>query len=314
MEKLTVTASPHFRSSSSTSKVMLAVIIALAPSAVMGCVYFGLNAVFSIVVGVASAVLSEFLYQKITKQPVTIGDFSAAVTGLLVSMNLSSTTPLWMVALGSVVAIVVVKQLFGGLGCNFANPAIVGRIVVTLCFANETSKYVIPFTDGQTGATLLPQIASGEELPSVMSAFLGVQGGTIGEVCALALILGGVFLCVKKIISPAIPVTYIATVFVMTALLGKEPLYAILSGGLMLGAIFMATDYVTSPLTLKGKIIFGVGCGVITTLIRLYGANPEGVSYAILFMNVLTPLIDGATMKRSPFALYPKKKKEAESK
>lgn len=314
MERLIVTSSPHFKSGAGTSKVMLAVILALMPSAIAGCIYFGINAALMIVVGVASAVLSEFIYQKITKQPVTIKDLSAALTGLLVAMNLSSTTPLWMVALGSVVAIVVAKQLFGGLGCNFANPALVGRIVVTLCFTEATSQYLMPFADADAvaGATLLPQIAAGEKLPPLLDVFLGLQGGTIGEVCSAGLILGGIFLCIKKVISPAIPLSYIATTFAMTALLGREPLYAVLSGGLLLGAIFMATDYVTSPLTLKGKIIFGIGCGVITALIRLYGSNAEGVSYAILFMNVLTPLIDRATMKRSPFAKY--LKKEAEKK
>ena len=312
MERLIVTSSPHFKSGAGTNKVMLAVILALMPSAIMGCIYFGLNAVLMIVVGVAAAVLSEFVFQKLTKQPVTIGDFSAALTGLLVAMNLSSTTPLWMVALGSVVAVVVAKQLFGGLGCNFANPAIVGRIVVTLCFTEATSKYLMPFAgvDAQAGATLLPQIAAGEKLPPLLDVFLGLQGGTIGEVCSIGLIVGGIFLCAIKVISPAIPVAYIGTTFVMTALLGQNPVYSILSGGLLLGAIFMATDYVTSPLTIKGKIIFGIGCGVITALIRLYGSNPEGVSYAILFMNVLTPLIDKATMKRSPFAKYLKKGEE----
>lgn len=309
MEKLIVTSSPHFKSDAGTAKIMLAVILALMPSAVMGCVYFGLNALFMIVVGVAAAVLSELLFQKITKQPITIGDFSAVLTGLLVAMNLPSTTPLWMVGLASVVAIVVAKQLFGGIGCNFANPALVGRIVVTLCFTQATSQYLMPFAgvDATAGATLLPQIAAGDKLPSLLNVFFGLQGGCIGEVCSLALIAGGVFLCVIRVISPVIPLTYIATTFVMTALLGNNPLYSILSGGLLLGAIFMATDYVTSPLTLKGKIIFGIGCGVITALIRLYGSNAEGVSYAILFMNVLTPLIDRATMKRSPFGIYPKK-------
>ncbi len=309
MDKLTVTASPHFKSGLSTTKVMLAVILALMPTTVVGCVYFGIKAVLVVAVGVISAVLAEYVFQKLTRQPVMIGDLSAALTGLLVALNLSSTTPLWMVALASIIAIVVAKQLFGGIGCNFANPALLGRIVVTLCFTAETSNYLMPFAgvDATAGATLLPQIAAGKELPPLIDVFLGFQGGVIGEVCSAALILGGIFLCVTKIISPAVPVAYIATTFILTALLGTQPLYSILSGGLLLGAIFMATDYVTSPLTLKGKIIFGIGCGVITVLIRLYGTNAEGVSYAILFMNVLTPLIDSACLKRTPFGKYLKK-------
>jgi len=307
MEKLIVSSSPHFKSGNTTSKVMLTVILALMPTAVVGCFYFGLSALLVIVVGVASAVISEAVCQKIMHQPVTVGDFSAVVTGLLLALNLPSTTPLWIVALGSAIAIVIAKQMFGGIGCNFANPAIVGRIVITLCFTEATSRFVLPFTSGVdavAGATLLSEIKSGKQLPELWKVFLGLQSGSIGEVCSLALIAGGVLLVATRTISAAIPVSYIATTFVMTALLGQNPIYSILSGGLLLGAIFMATDYVTSPLTLKGKIIFGIGCGVITAVIRLFGSNAEGVSYAILFMNVLTPLIDRATMRRSPFAVY----------
>lgn len=307
MEKLIVSSSPHFKSGNTTSKVMLTVILALMPTAVVGCFYFGLSALLVIVVGVASAVISEAVCQKIMHQPVTVGDFSAVVTGLLLALNLPSTTPLWIVALGSAIAIVIAKQMFGGIGCNFANPAIVGRIVITLCFTEATSRFVLPFTSGVdavAGATLLSEIKSGEQLPELWKVFLGLQSGSIGEVCSLALIAGGVLLVATRTISAAIPVSYIATTFVMTALLGQNPIYSILSGGLLLGAIFMATDYVTSPLTLKGKIIFGIGCGVITAVIRLFGSNAEGVSYAILFMNVLTPLIDRATMRRSQFAVY----------
>ncbi len=311
MDKLTVSAAPHIKSGNSTTKVMLAVILALLPTTVVGCVYFGINAVLVVAVGVATAVLCEWAYQKIMRQKIKIKDLSAVVTGLLVALNLPATTPLWIVALASGIAIIIAKQLFGGIGYNFANPAIVGRIVVTLCFTEATSKYVLPFAggvDAVSGATLLPQINAGGKLPEFWDVFLGLQGGTIGEVCSLALIVGGIYLVATKIISPAIPVSFIGTTFVLTALLGNNPVYSVFSGGLLLGAIFMATDYVTSPITLKGKIIFGVGCGIITALIRIYGSNPEGVSYAILFMNVLTPLINGATMNKSKFAKYDRKK------
>lgn len=313
MEKLTVSAAPHIKSGNSTTKVMLAVILALLPTTIVGCVYFGLSAVLVVVVGVATAVVCEWAYQKIMHQKVKIKDLSAVVTGLLVALNLPSTTPLWIVALASAIAIIIAKQLFGGIGYNFANPALVGRIVVTLCFTGETSNYLLPFekaVDAVSGATMLPMINAGEKLPEFWKVFLGLQGGAIGEVCSLALIVGGIYLMVTKTISKEIPLSYILTTFVLTALLGHNPVYSVFSGGLLLGAIFMATDYVTSPMTKKGKIIFGIGCGVITALIRIYGSNPEGVSYAILFMNVLTPLINSATMKKSKFA-YHNGKKEA---
>ena len=311
MEKLTVSAAPHIKSGNSTTKVMLAVILALLPTTIVGCVYFGINAVLVVVTGIVTAVICEWAYQKIMHHKVKIKDLSAVVTGLLVALNLPATTPLWIVALASAIAIIIAKQLFGGIGYNFANPALVGRIVVTLCFTGETSKYVLPFekaVDAVSGATLLPQINAGEKLPELWKVFLGLQGGAIGEVCSLALLVGGIALIATKTISKEIPVSYIATTFVLTALLGHNPVYSILSGGLLIGAFFMATDYVTSPMTKKGKIIFGIGCGVITALIRIYGSNPEGVSYAILFMNVLTPLINGATMKKSKFAYHDSKK------
>lgn len=319
MEKLTVSAAPHIKSGNSITKVMLAVILALLPTTVVGCVYFGINAVLVVVTGIVTAVICEWAYQKIMHHKVKIKDLSAVVTGLLVALNLTATTPLWIVALASAIAIIIAKQLFGGLGYNFANPALVGRIVVTLCFTGETSNYLLPFekavdasasasVDAVSGATLLPMINAGEELPEFWRVFLGLQGGTIGEVCSLALIVGGICLIATKTISKEIPISYIATTFVLTLLLGHNPVYSIFSGGLMLGAIFMATDYVTSPMTKRGKIIFGIGCGVITALIRIYGSNPEGVSYAILFMNVLTPLINSATMKKSKFAYHGGKK------
>ena len=315
MDKLVVSAAPHIKSGNSTTKVMLSVIIALLPTTIVGCVYFGLNAVLMVVVAVCSSVIFEYAYQKIMHIKLKIDDLSAVVTGLLLALNLPSTTPLWMVVLGSFIAIIITKQLFGGIGYNFANPAIVGRIVVTLCFTEATSNYVLPFTrgvDAVSGATLLTQISSGAQLPEFWKVFLGLQGGTIGEVCSLALIVGGIYLVATNTISRVIPVFYIGTTFIVTAIFGQNPIYSVFSGGLLLGAIFMATDYVTSPITLKGKMIFGIGCGLITAVIRIFGSNAEGVSYAILFMNVLTPLIERYTMRKTRFGTY-KSKKEAKA-
>lgn len=310
MEKFVISSSPHFKSGNRTAGIMLAVIGALLPSAIAGCIYFGLPAVGVIVVGIASAVIAEAVTQKLMRQPVTVSDFSAVLTGLLLALNLPSTTPLWIVALGSVLSIVVAKQMFGGLGCNFVNPALLGRIVVTLCFTEATSRFLEPFApvDAVSGATLLNSIQSGGKLPGLWQVFIGNHAGCIGETCSAALILGGIVLIALRIISPIIPISYIATTYAMTALFGHSPLYSVLSGGLLIGAIFMATDYVTSPLTARGKLIFGIGCGLITAVIRIWGSNAEGVSYAIVFMNVLTPLIDRATMRRSPFASSKKKR------
>ncbi len=299
--RLSVSSSPHLKGKDTTQRIMLDVIIALIPALVMSIVYFGISALLMTVVCVATAVLAEYLSRKVMKRNNTISDLSAVVTGLLLALNLPSTLPLWMGAFGSIVAIVVVKQFFGGLGQNFVNPAISARIILMLCFAGAMTNWVAPF-DGVTSATPLTPL-SGKEgtLPELWQMLVGFHGGSMGETCSLALILGGIYLVIRKVISPIIPLTFIGTVFVCSLFKGFEfAVYNILSGGLMLGAIFMATDYVTSPITKSGKVIYGIACGLITILIRFWGSLPEGVSYAILLMNILTPHIDNLTLPK-PF-------------
>ncbi len=297
-KKLIVDISPHERDDTSTKNIMLDVIIALVPALVAAAVIFGARAVIVVAVSVLSCLLFETLFNIICKKPNTIGDLSAVVTGILLGYNLPPALPIYMVIIGAFVAIVIVKMLFGGIGQNFANPAITGRIVLFLSFTSSMTKFTL---DGVTTAT--PLAIMGEKvsgtLPSLTQMFLGIKGGCIGEVSVLALLIGGCYLVYKRVISPLIPVTYIATVFVLTFVLGADPLYQIMSGGLFLGAIFMATDYSTSPITTKGKVIFALGCGIITVVIRLFGAYPEGVSFAILLMNILTPHIDNLTIPKS---------------
>lgn len=307
--KLSVGSSPHLKGKDTTQRIMLDVIIALVPALIMSIVYFGISALLLTVVCVVTAVLAEYLSRKVMKRNNTISDLSAVVTGLLLALNLPSTLPLWMGAFGSVVAIVVVKQFFGGLGQNFVNPAISARIILMLCFAGAMTNWVTPF-DGVTSATPLSTLSGGEgTLPKLWQMFIGFRGGSMGETCSLALILGGLYLVIRKVISPVIPLTFIGTVFACSLFKGFEfALYSILSGGLMLGAIFMATDYVTSPITKLGKVIYGIACGLITVLIRFWGALPEGVSYAILLMNILTPHIDNLTLPK-PFGFKKEGKK-----
>ena len=313
MNRLTVSSSPHIRSRTSTSRVMLDVIIALLPALVMGTVIFGLRALLVVAVTVTAAVLSEFLFNLATKKPQTVGDFSAALTGLLLGLNLRADAPLWQCVIGAVFAIVVVKCLFGGLGCNFANPAITARILLLLCFTDTLGGGAIPrMTAGGpielvSGATPLEVLKSGGELPSLLEMFLGFRGGAIGETCIAALLLGFVYLVARKVINFEIPVIFVGTVFLLTlAVEGSlfEATYQMLSGGLVLGAVFMATDYVTTPINRAGKMVFAFGCGLITFLIRYYGAYPDGVSYSILLMNILSPYIEKWT---APKALGGKK-------
>ncbi len=304
-----VSVSPHVHGKRTTSNVMLDVVIALLPAAIAGVIIFGLNAAIVCATCVASCVIFEFLFTKLCKRPTTIGDFSAVVTGLLLAMNIPSTIPLWQTVVGSFVAIVIVKCLFGGLGCNFANPAITARVVMLIAFTGTMAAAVPPqaiaeTVDLATYATPLSVLPSGV-LPeaTLMDMFLGVRGGALGETSALALTIGGVYLVARKVITWHTPVVFIGAVFALAfAITGDmtTALYYTLSGGTFIGAIFMATDYVTSPSTAKGKIIFALGCAVITTLIRFYGSYPEGVSFSILFMNVLNPYIDKWTMKK-PF-------------
>jgi len=304
-----VSVSPHVHGKRTTSNVMLDVVIALLPAAIAGVIIFGLNAAIVCATCVASCVIFEFLFTKLCKRPTTIGDFSAVVTGLLLAMNIPSTIPLWQAVVGSFVAIVIVKCLFGGLGCNFANPAITARVVMLIAFTGTMAAAVPPqaiaeTVDLATYATPLSVLPNGV-LPeaTLMDMFLGVRGGALGETSALALTIGGVYLVARKVITWHTPVVFIGAVFALAfAITGDmtTALYYTLSGGTFIGAIFMATDYVTSPCTAKGKIIFALGCAVITTLIRFYGSYPEGVSFSILFMNVLNPYIDKWTMKK-PF-------------
>lgn len=298
MEKLIVTSSPHVKSSTTTSTIMRDVIIALIPALIASNIIFGLRAGLVTAVCVASCVGFEYLSRRIMNKKNTISDLSAVVTGIILAFNLPSTMPLWMCVIGSFVAIVIVKQLFGGIGQNFANPAITARIVLLVSFGTQMTNWAAPkiaaVADAVTGATPMAQIAAGET-PNLLNMFLGTTGGSLGETSALALLIGGIYLVYRKVINPIIPVAFIGTVFVFTAVLGVNPLAQILGGGLFLGAIFMATDYSTSPVTNMGKLIFGIGCGLITVLIRVFGSYPEGVSFAILLMNILVPYIDKAT-------------------
>lgn len=312
MNNYLIEPSPHIRSSMSTQKIMLHVIIALCPAVLAGTVIFGLRALLLCVLCPTFCVLSEMIFNKITKKPQTISDLSAIVTGILLALNLPPTLPIYMAAIGSAAAIIVVKQFFGGLGQNFANPAITARIVLMLSFSSQMTTWVEPFwytkdaTDAVTTATPLV-MESG--LPSYLDMFLGLHGGCIGETCAAALLVGGIYLTILGIINPITPVVFVGTVGICTWFAGGDVLTEILSGGLLLGAIFMATDYATTPITWQGKLIFAIGCGLITVLIRSFGTYPEGVSYSILLMNILTPQIDKITRPK-PFGT----KKEAKRK
>ncbi|MGN0678766.1 MAG: RnfABCDGE type electron transport complex subunit D [Oscillospiraceae bacterium] len=327
MNKLFVEASPHIRSAWTTQKVMLNVIIALCPALVASVIIFGLKALLLTVICCTACVLFEFLFDKITKRDNTISDLSAVVTGMLLAFNLPVDLPIYMAVIGCFIAIVIVKCLFGGIGQNFANPAITARIALMLSFTAAMTKWTAPFAyknvDAVVSATPLvhaSQLVGGDtaaaaaaeaELPSLLDMFLGVRAGCIGETCILALLIGGIYLMCIGLIRPTTPVCFIGTVAVLTFLYGGFDvtfmLYELMSGGLVLGALFMATDYATTPLTEKGKIIFGVGCGLITFAIRMFASMPEGVSFSILVMNCLTPLIDRFTAPKALGAVKPKK-------
>jgi electron transport complex protein RnfD len=277
------------------------VIIALLPAAVAGTIIFGLRALLIIGVCVASCVLLEALFNIITKKEQTIGDLSAALTGLLLALNLPAGIPIWQCVVGSVFAIIVVKCLFGGIGCNLVNPAITARVFMIVAFSSMVSQSYPTIVDTVSGATPLSSIAAGNT-PKLTDLLLGLNGGAIGETCAIALLLGLVYLLVRRVISWHIPVSFVGTVFVLSLFMEGfdfvRALALILSGALFIGAFFMATDYVTSPTTPAGKVIFGVGAGLLTFLIRYFGVYPEGVSFAILFMNILTPYIDSWTARK----------------
>jgi electron transport complex protein RnfD len=298
---------------------MMMVLIALAPAFVMSVVVFGIRAIILTAVCVVASAFFEWAYSKLMKKPNTVGDLSACVTGAILAMNLPSNFPYWMAIIGCFVAIVIVKCLFGGLGRNIANPAIVGRIVLLLSFTTQMTTWPVPRqaqTDATTGATalgVLGEVVKGKaelaSLPSNMDLFLGFVGGSMGEVSALAVLIGGCFLIWKKIISPAIPVSFIGAVFVFSLIYygikGGDynalhmAVFHVCAGGVMFGAFFCATDYVTSPIMTKSRIIYGILCGVVTMIIRIFASYPEGVSFAILFMNMCTPLLDDFVIKRT---------------
>jgi electron transport complex protein RnfD len=283
-----------------TRRIMAWVIASLAPAGVVGAFLLGARSLLVMAAGVISCVAAEAIWQKCTKQPVTVSDLSAAVTGLLLAYNVPPAIPLWMVVCGGVFAMIIVKHFFGGLGQNILNPALAGRAMMLICWPVAMTTWTIQGVSGATPLAALKWTEGSGALPSVADAFLGNIGGCIGETSALALIVGGCLLLFKGIISWRIPVIYIATVAVIQALLGRSggPLLEIFTGGLMLGAFFMATDYTTSPMTPKGQAFFALGCGIITSLIRSFGGYPEGVSYSILIMNLTAPVIDRLTMPR----------------
>lgn len=308
--KLIVTAAPHITSADSTQKIMQRVCIALVPTLIASVFIFGINSLILTAITVAACVFFEWGYCKMVGREVPIADFSAVVTGLLLAFNLPASLPWWMAIVGAFIAIVIVKQLFGGMGYNFANPAIVARIALAVGFASRMASYPKPENgiDALASATPLAvfdQLGSSE----YVTLLLGNHGGVLGETCAITILIGGIYLIATKVISPVIPVTYLATVAVLSLVAGRDPIVQLLSGGLMLGAFFMATDYVTSPTTNKGKIIFGLGLGIITCAIRFLGTMNEGVSFAILLMNLLVPYIEVLTRQDLLGISKPKKNK-----
>ena len=291
MEKMLVSPSPQIRDNISTSKVMTHVLVALCPALAMSAYVFGGRALMLTGFCMITALIWERLCNLIMKRPDSTKDVSALVTGMLLAFNLPVTMPYWQAAIGTFVAIVIVKQLFGGLGQNFANPAIVGRIVLMLSFTSNMTTWAVPQYWKENGKEIVTSATPlVTETASYKDLFLGYTGGCLGETCALALLIGGIYLIVRKIISPVTPIAFIGTVALLNLIAGNDVLYQVLAGGLILGAFFMATDYVTTPVTPTGKLIFGIGCGIITFLIRQFGSYPEGVSFSILLMNIVTPV------------------------
>lgn len=323
---LRVSASPHVRYHEDTAHIMRNVCYALLPVLAVATIIFGVDALVITAVTTASCIFFEWISRIIMKREQTIADGSAAVTGMILGLNLPATLPVWMAIVGSFFAIVVVKEAFGGLGKNFMNPALAARVFMLISFPGAMATFAMrqnafgidvvsgatttmmksplfPEVDLVSFATPLAMLKDGKELPPLWHMFIGLKNGVIGEVSIAALLLGGFWLIYKKIISAEIPLAYIGTTLIFVALMGQDPLIHLLSGGLVFGALFMATDFVTSPITSKGKFIFGVGCGLLTGLIRVFGSMNEGVSYSILFMNVLSPYIDRLTHR------FPRKKR-----
>ncbi len=308
MDKFIMSSSPHVRSSETTGRIMRDVLIALLPATACGIYFFGWNALWTVLVSVVSAVGVEALLQFLMKRKVTVLDGSAAVTGLLLALNLPPTVPIWLPFIGSAFAIALVKICFGGLGHNFINPALAARAFLMVSWPTLMTSWAAPVhtigqvsVDALSSATPLALLKSGTPLTgSYLSLAIGNVGGCIGETSAIALLIGGIYLLARRVIDWRIPGVYVATVAAFTWIAGPQGLftgdvlYNILSGGLMLGAFFMATDYVTSPMTNNGKIVFALGCGILTSVIRRWGGYPEGVSYSILLMNLVVPLLDRA--------------------
>ncbi|HHT95039.1 MAG TPA: RnfABCDGE type electron transport complex subunit D [Clostridia bacterium] len=299
MDKLIVSSSPHIKDKATTSRIMLDVIIALMPTAILSVYYFSYVSALIIVASVSSCVLFEYLFNLITKKKHSETDLSCVVTGLILAMNMPPLkSSIILSIIGAFIAIVVIKMLFGGIGQNIFNPAAAARIFLTTAFSSLMTVYVAPLTDGVTAATPLA-IPKGELLPSYLDLFLGKTPGSLGETAAVTLIAGGIYLMIRKVITWEIPVIYIGTVALLSFAFGQDPLYSILAGGMMLGSIYMATDYTTSPVTRKGKIVYAAGLGLMTASIRKFGSNTEGVAFSLLFMNALVPLIDKFTVKKT---------------
>ncbi len=301
---LRVSSSPHIRSKDTVSSIMRDVVIALLPATAASIYFFGINAAIIVALAIVSAVVTEAGVQKIRKKAITVKDWSAVITGLLLALNLPASAPWWLPVIGSIFAIAVVKQAFGGIGSNFMNPALAARAFLVTSWPIEMTSWITPGADAVSTATPLGIIkeGTGAALPSMMDAMTGNIGGSLGETSAILLLLGGAYLVYRGVISYRIPVFYIGTVFVLTLIFSgfdvTLSVYSIFAGGLMLGAIFMATDYSSSPITAKGQIVFALGAGLLTTLIRFYGGYAEGVQFSILLMNVATPLIERYTAPR----------------
>lgn len=294
---LIVTSSPHIHSGESTSKIMLTVAAALLLPTIGSIYFFGPRALALVIVSSVAAVITEAIFQKLRNRPITIKDGSALVTGMLLALNLPPGLPYWMAAVGAVVAISLGKQIYGGIGANPFNPALIGRVFLMVSFTGPMTTWINP-VDGTTGATPLSLMKMQGVSTDYMKLFLGNVGGSLGETSALLIIIGGLFLIFKGYADWRIPASYLGTVAVLSLILGRDPIFHLLAGGLMLGAFFMATDMVTTPITKKGKIIFGIGAGFFTVLIRFFGGYPEGVSFSILLMNAFTPIINRFTVPR----------------
>ena len=305
MRKLTVAASPHIQDGSSARRIMLDVVISLMPALIAATIFFGPRALLLTVVTTAAAVLSEIISRRIMKRNTdSVYDLTAVITGLLLALSLPVSMPFWMAVVGAAVAIVVVKQFFGGVGQNFVNPAIAGRLMLVLSYpiamnASWTAPFAYRGVDAVTSATPLALLAEGLSPGSLADLFFGFHAGSMGETSILALLLGAAYLLFRRVISPVIPLTFIGTTLLLVTLAGQDPLIHLFSGSLVFVAVFMATDYVTSPINTKGRIIFGIGCGLITAVIRLFGALPEGVSFAVLIMNILVPHIESLTLPKA---------------